>query len=115
MKQERKERLTKAGVNLPKGRKRFMDNEGLYEDFLNKFPQDRNMYLLEEALQAEKAEEAFHAAHTLLGLAANLSLEALAQALRPVTEALRGGDIAAAKSSMPKVKEIYIAMIAAFN
>ena len=111
MEQEKKERLRRAGVNLPRGIKGFMGNEDLYEGFLLKFPLDKNMDLLRAALQAEEIETAFHGAHTLLGLSANLSMEVLSAALRPVTEALRGGNLALAKKNMAHVEAAYDAIM----
>ena len=115
MEQEKKERLRKAGVNLPRGINGFMGNEGLYEGFLLKFPLDKNMDLLKAALLAEETETAFHGAHTLLGLAANLSMEVLSAALRPVTEALREGDLALAKENMAHVEAAYDAIMEALE
>lgn len=110
-----KAKLTVAGVNLHSGVERFMSNEGLYETFLLKFPRDLNMEKLRQALAAEEASSAFRAARTLLGLATNLSMETLCEALRPATEALRGGDLELAKTHMPRVEEAYLLIIEALK
>ncbi|KAF5077342.1 hypothetical protein DSECCO2_151210 [anaerobic digester metagenome] len=110
-----KAKLTVAGVNLHSGVERFMNNERLYETFLLKFPGDLNMERLRQAMAAEEASLAFHAAHTLMGMAANLSMENLCEALRPATEALRGGNIALAKNHMRRVEEAYLLIIEALN
>ena len=110
-----KTKLEMAGVNLPSGVKRFMNNEGLYEAFLLKFPSDSNMQKLRQALQAGETTSAFRAAHTLLGMAANLSMESLYDALHPVTEALRGGNVTLAESHMPIVEAAYCSIIEALK
>ncbi|WP_312070694.1 Hpt domain-containing protein [Anaerotignum propionicum] len=110
-----KAKLTVAGVNLHSGMERFMNNEGLYETFLLKFPRDLNMERLRQALAEEEASLAFRVAHTLLGIAANLSMESLYEVLRPATEALREGNIALAKKHMPRVEEAYLLIIEALK
>ncbi len=110
-----KAKLTLAGVNLHSGVERFMSNESLYETFLLKFPRDPNMEKLRQALVAEEASLAFRAAHTLLGLATNLSMEVLCEALRPATEALRGGNIELAKTYMSGIEEAYLLIIEALK
>lgn len=115
MEEERKAKLRMAGVNLPSGVKRFLNNEALYEEFLLKFPSDVNIQILRQAFAAEEKTAAFHAAHTLLGVAANLSMEELYAALRPATEALRAGKINVAKSYMPSVEKAYISILDALK
>ncbi len=110
-----KAKLEMAGVNLPSGVKRFMNNEGLYETFLLKFPSDSNMQKLRQALHEGETTSAFRAAHTLLGMAANLSMESLYKALHPATEALRGGNINLAESHMPFVEAAYCSIIEALK
>ncbi|NCC16702.1 MAG: Hpt domain-containing protein [Clostridia bacterium] len=115
MEEEKKTKLRLAGVNLDSGVKRFLNNEALYEEFLLKFPSDVNMQILRQAFEAEEKTTAFHAAHTLLGVAANLSMEQLYAALRPATEALRGGNINLAKSYMPSVEKAYLTILEALK
>lgn len=58
--------------------------------FLHIFPKDNSMATLSAAVDAQDAVEAFHAAHTLKGVALNLGLGNLAAASSDLTEALRG-------------------------
>jgi HPt (histidine-containing phosphotransfer) domain-containing protein len=61
-------------VNFADGVKRVMNNTKLYVKLLTKFRDDTKLGDLEEALAAGEMEKAQAAAHTLKGVAANLSL-----------------------------------------
>ncbi len=115
MEDAKKTKLQLAGVNLYNGAKRFMNNEALYEKFLVQFPSDLNMQILREALAAQDVPPAFCAAHTLLGVAANLSMEVFFDALYPLTQALREGNIDLAKRNMPDVEKAYVSILEALK
>ena len=74
---------------------RMMNKESLVQKFLFKIPEDKSYENLVSALEAGDGETAFRAAHTLKGVSQNLSLTRLADAVVPLTEALRGGTIPA--------------------
>ena len=65
-------------------------SEALLEKFSVKFLEDTTYQTLRSALEAENAQEAFRAAHTLKGISQNLGFTQLYQA-SCVTAALRGG------------------------
>ncbi len=79
------------------------------EKFLTRFLDDGTFSALEKAVESSSAEEAFRAAHTLKGIALNLSLTGLFTAASNLTEALRGKtEISGeAKSLFGKVGEVY--------
>lgn len=80
-------------VDVPSAKDRFMGNEAMFKKFLYQLP-DRNMFQdLEDKLDAGDVKEAFVAAHTLKGLAANLSLKGMEKELHVVVEALRAGNM----------------------
>lgn len=58
--------------------------------FLLKILNDGSFTLLTDSIAAKNMEEAFRAAHTLKGVAMNLSLTRLYHSAGPLTEALRG-------------------------
>lgn len=64
-------------------------NERMVTRFVLKFPSDPSMQQLREAVAAGDNERAFRAAHTLKGVAGNLSFTALYQAASTLTEQLR--------------------------
>ena len=99
--------LVRAGVDVDGALERFMNNEGLLERFLKKFPADPNYGALKEALARGDADAAFRAAHTLKGVAANLSMATLQQRVSEQVERLRAGDLEGAARLMPGIDESY--------
>jgi HPt (histidine-containing phosphotransfer) domain-containing protein len=64
-------------INAEEGKKRIMDNGKLYAKLLTKFKTDTNLSDLVTSASAQDWEKAQIAAHTLKGIAANLSLTEL--------------------------------------
>ena len=75
--------------------------------FLNIFKRDKSYDSLVEKLDGGDTEEAFHAAHTLKGVVLNLNLLGLKDPVCNVVEALRAGNLSAARSLFPVLKEAY--------
>lgn len=61
----------------------------LIEKFVRKFPEDPSYGQLKQALAENCLTDAFRAAHTLKGVAANLSFEPLRRSASEITELLR--------------------------
>lgn len=78
------------GGNYAEVKGRLVKDERI-ERFLRLFPADGNFRLLEKSLGEEDWANAFRAAHTLKGLALNLSLDRLSHSAAAVTELLRNG------------------------
>ena len=64
----------------------------LVEKFVRKFPEDPSYAQLKQALADDCLADAFRAAHTLKGVAANLSFEPLRRSASALTELLRHAD-----------------------
>ena len=107
MTDENKRRLMEAGIDVDDALARLMQNEGLFLRLLRAFLQDGNFAQLQEALAKGDVSGAFTAAHTLKGVAGNLSMKDLFARVSEVVECLRGGDLAAAAGKMPAVEEAY--------
>lgn len=99
--------LERLGVDTESALARFMNNGALYEKFLRRFVQDQNYAALTEAIREGRVQDAFAAAHTLKGVSANLSLTRLTESVSEVVEALRAGNLEAARALMPAVEEAY--------
>lgn len=99
--------LDKYGINVATGTARFCGNTALYHKFLKKFPYDENFKKLADALDAGDASEAYHAAHTIKGVAGNLSIDSVFEASIPLNEALKAGDITKGKELYVNFKELY--------
>ncbi|MCL2832049.1 MAG: Hpt domain-containing protein [Treponema sp.] len=64
-------------INEEEGKKRVMNNGKLYAKLLTKFKTDTNLRDLEAFAVSQEWEKAQAAAHTIKGIAANLSLTEL--------------------------------------
>ncbi len=90
-------------------------SEALVTKFVGKFLSDQSFQLLESSLKAGSYEEAFRAAHTLKGVAQNLSFTKLYQSSHEITEALRTKNYDFAVQLMPLVAEDYARTAAAIQ
>ncbi len=106
-------RLQAAGVDVDEALERFLQNEALLMKFLARLPADPTFGQLCAAMDAGDVQAAFAAAHTLKGLAGNLSLRRLHQAVSRQVELLRGGGLAAAAELMPEIREAWQAAASA--
>lgn len=81
--------MEEYGVDYQETMTRFMGNENLYRKILGKLGGDDNAKRLQDAVAAGDLDSAFNAAHTLKGVAANLGLKPLLNAVNDVVEPLR--------------------------
>lgn len=108
MTEETKQYLAQAGIRADQALERFMGNETLFERFLKKFPQDPNYSMLLEGMEERDEKKAFSAAHTLKGVAGNLSIQPVMEAASKLTECLReSGHLDEAAKLLPQLKEAY--------
>lgn len=107
MKDESKRALTALGMDLDQTLARFVGNEGLLFRFLKRFPDDKTFGQLEAAMASGDTTDGFHQAHTLKGVAGNLGLGNLFDAVTPLVETLRADDMAKAKIEYPPVQAAY--------
>lgn len=89
--------------------------DSLVERFLLKYPNEKSMMTLREAVESRNIEASFNAAHTLKGVAANLSLTGLVQAASELTEQLRPKTEVADAELMTRVEEQYKLVIDTIN
>ena len=115
MREESKLRLQEAGIDVDEMLGRFMGNEGMAMKFLLRFPQDPSFQKLREALNRGDGEEAYTAAHTLKGVAGNLSMKLLLEQAAVVTDCLRERDLSAARAGMPLLEERYRRVVSFLN
>lgn len=111
MKEDLKKLLQDAGIEVDEALRRFLGNEALYIKFLLKFPKDKSYMNLISAIEDNNLEEAFKSAHTLKGVAGNLSLNNLYNLLIPYVEILREGDLEAAKTKLAELEKAYTTAI----
>lgn len=90
-------------------------NETMATKFVRKFLEDPTMQMLRKAVAANNRKEAFSAAHTLKGVAANLSFTELQQAASMLTEQLRDGSSDPDAALVAQVEAAYSRVIAAIQ
>lgn len=103
----RKQKLVDAGIDVDGALERFMNNEGLLERFLAKFPADPNHTALTEAIAAGDKEKALAAAHTMKGVCGNFSMTQLFDLLTRQVAAFRADDWEGAVAMMPELDRMY--------
>lgn len=81
--------LEAYGADYAKTMERFMGNEAFYMRMLMMLSRDENLQLLGTALENGDLTAAFEAAHTLKGVAGNLGLTPLYDAVCKIVEPLR--------------------------
>jgi HPt (histidine-containing phosphotransfer) domain-containing protein len=86
------EKLESFGANTEEGLARCMKNEALYLRLVSTVPGEVNFGMLQSALEAKDLKEAFEAAHALKGVAGNLALDPLYDAICEIVEPLRAGE-----------------------
>lgn len=101
------QRLCARGVDYHDAMRRFDGNEALYRRLAGKFADDPHFPALERALVADDTETALREAHSLKGVAGNLSFRALYTHACAITDALRAGDADAARARMPQARAAY--------
>ena len=94
---------------------RFGGNTEMARRFILKFAEDGSFENLTAALEENKTENAFRAAHTLKGICLNLGFDKLFEKASFVTELLRSGDTDSAKKIFPGLKAEYDRVFDAIN
>lgn len=85
--------LEDNGFDVEGTMKRFLNNDALYMKCLKKFLDDDSMERLKTAYEEGNCEEAFKAAHTMKGFVSNLGINRLYEAINPMVEKLRTGNM----------------------
>ncbi len=97
----------KSILDYESGIHRFMNNEKLFQKFLLKFLDDKSFERMKEAVIRQDCEQGFKEAHTLKGVAANLSFTELTEISSELTELLRAGKLAEAAQKLPELEKAY--------
>ncbi|MDR0316261.1 MAG: Hpt domain-containing protein [Treponema sp.] len=96
-------------VNINEGASRVMNNTKLYFKLLDKFKTSTNLGDLEAALAAGDMEKAQNAAHTVKGVAGNLSLSELFKQSMELETQIKAK--AVKPDQLEKVKTVFAATI----
>lgn len=107
--------LSKAGVSATEGIERFNGDKEMYEEVLTNFVNDTSFAQLCEAVENKDVDAAFKAAHSLKGVAGNLSMNRLFDDIYPMVEILRAGSLEQVEDYMVTVKKDYEDVIQAIS
>lgn len=105
--------LEESGVDYTEAMERFAGNASLYERLILKFLNDPHYENLQKALAENNIDQAFREAHSLKGVAGNLSFTALYAAASEVNEALRAENTTSAVELMAPLREAHASVTAA--
>lgn len=103
-----KAQLLAADVDLGATLERFRNNEDLYEKYLSIFLEDNSFDELKINIIIKNYDEAFKYAHALKGVAANLGLQSIYEAVYTLVEKLRAGDYTNVYEEFLAVEEEYL-------
>lgn len=102
-----REVLEAGGIDVQGALDRMMGNEKLLARLLGKFLDDTSFARLETALAEHDADAAFGAAHTLKGVAGNLSVATVYELAGRQCDLLRAGSPDEAAALMPRLGDAY--------
>ena len=103
----REDVLREHGIDCADARDRFDGNMELYERLAIKFLDDRHVEALLRRIEAGDSEAAYREAHSLKGVAGNLSFSALYRQASALSDALCAGDLGSARALMPQLLRVY--------
>lgn len=103
-----RDKLSEVGVDVNQGIRRLNNNTEFYEKLLDMFLDDNTLFELEEAIKNKNIDEAFVKAHSLKGIAGNLSFIKLHAFLIPLVETLRMKSLDGIDEMMKPVKKNYL-------
>lgn len=97
--------LSKAGIDYMEGLHRFSDNQGLYLKYMKRFCTDNELDRLMISLSGAEYEEKVRITHSIKGLAASLSLNALRDTCVQLEKRLASGQ--ECDGELEKCREAY--------
>lgn len=83
--------LREWGCDIDGAMTRFLNDEELYVECLHTLLEDESFFKLEESLNQHEIDQAFHWAHTLKGVLANMGLTPIYDVVTQIVEILRAG------------------------
>lgn len=115
MTSEQTEMLAQHGIDYAEAMERFCGNECLFVRLAVKYADDPHFLALEAAMADDDAAAAEREAHSLKGIAGNLSFVRLYDLAARITDALRADDFEQARALMPALRESHDAVLEALE
>lgn len=107
--------LVQYGIDYAEAMERFGGNEGLFVRLATKYLDDPHFNALEVAISTDDAAAAEREAHSLKGVAGNLSFTCLYDLSTRITDALRAEDLEEARTLMPELRESHEKVVEALR
>ena len=107
--------LERYGIDYAEAMERFGGNESLFVRLASKYTNDPHFDSLETAMATGDAAAAEREAHSLKGVAGNLSFTRLYDLAARITDAVRADDLESARSLMPELRESHDAVVKALE
>ena len=101
------QKLGDWGCDIPGALERLVDDEELYTSCLRLFAEEEGFATLDTCIATGAYDEAFDAAHTLKGVAANLGLTPIFMPVSNLVEALRAQKYDVCPELNQKVQEAF--------
>lgn len=108
-------KLAGYGIDYADAMERFGGNEGLFVRLASKYANDPHFAALEAAMASDDAAAAEREAHSLKGVAGNLSFVRLYDLAARITDALRADNPEGARSLMPELRDSHEAVLKALG
>lgn len=105
------DQLSTYGIDYPDAMDRFGGNEQLFKRLALKYLDDAHFVSFKAAMEAQDYEEAYRQAHSLKGVAGNLSLKHLYDIFSMICKDLREGEPQAAEKLLPDAESAHEAAI----
>ena len=105
------EKLSMYGIDYADAMDRFGQNAVLYEHLAMKYLNDEHFVGFKAAMEVADYDNAYREAHSLKGVAGNLSLLNLYNAASEVTRFLSEGEYQAAAHNLPSLNDAHIKTI----
>ena len=108
-------KLAQYGIDYAEAMERFGGNEALFVRLASKYANDPHFDRLETAMASGDTAAAEREAHSLKGVAGNLSFVRLYDLAARITDALRADDLDSARALMPDLRESHVAVLEALK
>lgn len=105
------DQLNAYGIDYPDAMDRFGGNEPLFKRLALKYLDDAHFVNFKAAMEVQDYEEAYRQAHSLKGVAGNLSLKRLYDMSSMICKELREGEPRAAEKLLPDVENAHEAAL----
>lgn len=105
------DQLNAYGIDYPDAMDRFGGNESLFRRLALKYLDDAHFVNLKAAMEEQDYEEAYRQAHSLKGVAGNLSLKRLYDVSGMICKELREGEPRTAEKLLPDAESAHKAAI----